>query len=295
MTNLHDRKTFLAALVLASVLIPGAQGCTSSASLQAWLDEGPDEGLDEAPGDSQSSAAVRVDSLISDQEMENFLLNARVVTDMPRLIPATTMPMPLEIEWEGEIRKALFKYGHLEAPGPGSSGNDAAEGASPDSYRHEIAAYRLDRALGLEMVPVSVVRNFRQEGALMEWVSGSFTEEKLRKRGDYSDTPKSLIQQRAAMRLFDALILNVYREESDQLITPGSWKLHLIDHSRAFGTSMRLPESFDPSSANLPASLLKNLENLKGTSLRILLEGLVNDRQILALLSRRDEILKRMK
>ncbi len=86
MTNLHDRKTFLAALILASVLIPGAQGCTSSASLKAWLDE--------EPGGDQPSAAVRVDSLISDQEMENFLLNARIVTDMPTLIPATTMPMP---------------------------------------------------------------------------------------------------------------------------------------------------------------------------------------------------------
>jgi hypothetical protein len=286
MTNLHDRKTFFAALVLASVLIPVAQSCTSSASLKAWLDD--------ERGDDPSSAAVRADSLASDQEMENFLLNGRVATDMPRLIPATTMPMPLDIEWEGEIRKALFKYGHSEAPGPGSSGNNAAEDASPDSYRHEIAAYRLDRALGLEMVPVSVVRDFMREGALMEWVSGSFTEEKLRKRGDYSETPKSLIQQRAAMRVFDALILNVHREESDQLITPGTWKLHLIDHSRAFGTSTKLPESFDPSSANLPASLLKNLENLEGTSLRILFDGLVNDKQILALLSRRDEILKRM-
>ena len=129
----------------------------------------------------------------------------------------------------------------------------------------------------------------------MEWVSGSFTEEQLRKRGDYSDTPQSLIQQRAVMRLFDALILNVSREESDQLITPGSWKLHLIDHSRAFGTSLKLPESFDPSSASLPASLLKSLENLEGTSLSILLDGLLNDSQILALLSRRDEVLKRMR
>jgi len=277
--------TFLAALTLLSVSIPGLQSCSLPPPPDSWLEGGS--------GGEQPSVSVRTDSAISDLEMEDFLLNARPHTDMPVLISATTFPMAMDVEWKGEIRKAIFKYRHSESRDPGGSGSGGAGRGSLDSYRHEVAAYRLDRLLDVKMVPVAIIRTLNTEGALIEWISGAFTEQQLRKRGDYPGAPQQLIQQRAVMKLFDALILNVDRKESDQLITPGSWKLHLIDHSRAFGTSGRLPKGFVPQRASLPRSLLQNLENLEKASLEILLDGLVTDAQISAMLRRRDEILKR--
>jgi hypothetical protein len=96
------------------------------------------------------------------------------------------------------------------------------------------------------------------------------------------------------MRLFDALILNVHRRQSDQLIEPGSWKLRLIDHSRAFGASTTLPEGFISRCASFPPSLLKNLGSLEEASLKILLDELLGDAQVVAMLRRRDAILKKI-
>jgi hypothetical protein len=286
MTSLRDKMPFRTALLLVSVLIPWTQGCSLPPETEAWLEEGS--------GSRQSSVAVRADSVLGDQEMEQFLLNARVITAIPTPIPATTLPMPLDVEWNGEIRKAIFKYMHTGRPDSVHLEMEGAGPTSPDSYRHEVAAYRLDRVLGLKMVPVAVIRMLRMEGALIEWVSEGFTEQQLRARGDYPSAAQRVAQQRAVMQLFDALVLNLYRRRSDQLITPGNWKLHLIDHSRAFGTSMKLPESFAVRRGSLPGSLLTKLQNLEEASLKSLLDGLLNDAQIVAILRRRDKILKRI-
>jgi hypothetical protein len=278
MKSLYDKTTRLAALVFFSVVIPGTQGCSLPPPPEAWLEDGS--------GGGNSKPKVRTDSALSDPEMERFLLNARVITAFPAVIRATTSPMALEVEWEGEIRKAIFKYGHFESEG--------VERLPIDSYRHEVAAYLLDRVLGLKMVPVAVIRMVKTEGTLMAWVSKAFTEQQLRNIGRYPSDPQLLIQQQAVMKLFDALILNLSRRESDQLITPGEWKLHLIDHSRAFGTSRKLPESFVSKRASLPRSLLTNLEKLEEESLKILLDELLGDAQIEAMLERRDKILKKI-
>jgi hypothetical protein len=278
MKSLYDKMTCLVALALFSVAIPGTQGC----SLPLPPDALPQDGS----GGAASRARAETDLVLSDQEMELFLLNARVATDFPSVITATTFPMALDLEWKGEIRKVAFKYGHVEREG--------VERPPLDSYRYEVAAYRLDRALGLKMVPVAVIRTINVEGALIGWVSNAFTEQQLRRMGRYPSDPRRLFQQRAVMNLFDALISNPYRRGSDQLIRPGEWKLHLIDHSRAFGTSRELPESFVSQRVSLPRSLLSSLEKLKGPSLKILLDGLVSDVQIEAMLERRDKILKKI-
>jgi hypothetical protein len=154
MTSLHEKPTILAALLLASVLIPGAQGCSSP----------PPDWLEVDSGESRSMPSVRVDSPLSDQEMEQFLLNAGLVTAVPSIIPATTLPMPVDMDWNGQIRKAIFKYGHVEDPDSGHREGEGVERIALDSYRYEVAAYRLDRLLGLEMVPVAVIRRLKRDG-----------------------------------------------------------------------------------------------------------------------------------
>lgn len=278
MKNLSEKICRLAALVLLSVLIPGTQSCSQTRPSPDRLESG-------SRGGDSDYKFVKT-SVFSDQEMERFLLNARVITPMPMAITSTTFPMALELRWEGKVRKAIFKYGHVES-----------NGVAPvplDSYRHEVAAYRLDRVLDLKMVPVAVIRTVGTEGALMEWVSNALPEPQLRKTSKHPSEPQRLIRQQAVMRLFDALILNPYRTGDDQLITPDDWKLHLIDHSRAFGTSSELSESFISQRADLSRSLLRKLEKLDKQSLKILFDGLLNDAQIEAILLRRGKILKKI-
>jgi len=227
-----------------------------------------------------SIAGSSAPAMASDQATERFLLKGRV-TRIHMVMAATTYPMSVDLERKGEVRKAVFKYGQSDGP-------------QLDSYRHEVAAYRLDRALDLQMVPVAVLRNVKTDGAIIEWITPSFTEKELLERGDLPFDSERLADQRAVMSVFDALILNLDRKESDQLITPDDWNLRLIDHSRAFQLSTELPEGFLSHPCRLPRPLLRRLEKLEAQPLTILFDGLLTEDQIQAMLNRRDQILAKI-
>jgi hypothetical protein len=100
-----------------------------------------------------------------------------------------------------------------------------------ESYKAEIAAYKLDRLLGLNMVPPIVERNMNgKNGAAVYWVENV--------RGWSVEKPPqgpepSWSLQLTRMKMFDLLIANIDRNQGN-LIYDSDWHLFLIDHSRAF-------------------------------------------------------------
>lgn len=225
------------------------------------------------------AAASPAAELSTDRSVEKFLLKASVV-QIHMVMTATTYPMAVDLESKREVRRAMFKYGHHEGP-------------PRDSYLHEVAAYRLDRALDLHMVPVSVVREIKTPGALIEWVDSARSVEDLRAENDLRLDSRALLDQQAVMAVFDALISNSDRKESDQLVTADGG-LHLIDHSRAFQTLTELPEEFVAHPCRLPKDLEKRLAKLEAKPLTVLFEGLLDEEQIRAVLERRDRILDKI-
>jgi hypothetical protein len=228
-----------------------------------------------------------------DLQMERFLLEARIVS-VEKMIRSTTYPMVLNLELDGTTGRAVFKYRDDRRASDGPARSAAAEHFAAHGYRHEVAAYRLDRLLSLEMVPVAVLRVVKTDGALIQWIAEASSEKDLRERGERVSDSRLLRRQRAVMNLFDALIQNPDRRESDQLVAPGTSKLHLIDHGRAFGASTVLPESFTGKPASLPRKLLDKLEQLDEPSLREQLGDLLIDAEFAVLLERRDAILMKI-
>ena len=103
-----------------------------------------------------------------------------------------------------------------------------------DSYLFEIAAYELDKLLGLNMVPPTVERSFNgKKGSVQLWVENCMTEKdrKLKKM----DPPDLAIwnTQIFQVRLFDNLLYNIDRNLGNLLIDD-EWKVYMIDHSRSF-------------------------------------------------------------
>lgn len=107
-----------------------------------------------------------------------------------------------------------------------------------ESYKSEIAAYRLDRLLGLDMVPVAVERRFRGSlGAIILWVGPT------RMWTDAKTSPPAGVtwaRDIVRMKMFDALAGNIDRNAGNMLIDAQN-RLILIDHSRAFVTKGDLP------------------------------------------------------
>jgi hypothetical protein len=147
------------------------------------------------------------------QEIEEFLKEADVV-DRKDLGTGVTKPEKVTLEWKGETRYAVFKNIDKEH----------------DTYRGEVAAYELDKLLGMGMVPPTVARRIGgRKGCLQLWVTGK-TMEKL--EGIPEDVERWR-RQVSMMWLFDDLIANIDRHLNNAMVTPDG-RLVLIDNSKTF-------------------------------------------------------------
>ena len=100
-----------------------------------------------------------------------------------------------------------------------------------ESYKAEIAAYKFDRMLGLNMVPPIVERNMNgSNGAAVLWVEN--TRGWSVEKPPQGPEPKWSLQL-TRMKMFDLIIANIDRNQGN-LIYDSDWHLFLIDHSRAF-------------------------------------------------------------
>ncbi len=248
-----------------------------------------------APVELDQSATEREAlARFSDREMETILLEGRIV-DRESLDVGVTLPDRLWLEHDGRRVSAAFKYFDFERKGLTRFESAPPELNFKDSYRYERAAYLLDRLLGLQMVPVTVLRTVRaKQGAVVAWVDDSITEQERLKLGLAPEDIRVLIRQRAAMRLFDALIYNADNNLGNQLWTQEDWRLHLIDHTRSFRQQKSLPESFDKRPVSLTPELFEILRSLEEVQLEEALGDVLSPGEIKALRARRRLILEKV-
>ena len=99
-----------------------------------------------------------------------------------------------------------------------------------ESYRSEIAAYELDKILGMGMVPVAVEKTWKVEkAAAILWLNPIHSWKEMQAK----PKPAKWVSQVARMKMFDNLICNRDRNAGN-LLVDDDWNLFLIDHSRAF-------------------------------------------------------------
>lgn len=167
-----------------------------------------------------------------------------------------------------------------------------------DCWRFEIAAYRLDKHLGLGMVPPTVERlEGGKRGSCQLWVDGVKT---LRDRlSEAVETgPDILFNWRRAgylQQAFDNLIGNADRNQGNILVRP-DWRWILIDHSRSFRTERRLffteeahKEQFMRS---LPRAFVAKVRALDEPVMRRIGGRYLTGREIKAVLARRKLLLR---
>jgi hypothetical protein len=156
-----------------------------------------------------------------------------------------------------------------------------------ESYKAEIAAYKLDRLLKLNMVPPIVERNMNgKNGAAVYWVENV--------RGWSVEKPPqgpepSWSLQLTRMKMFDLLIANIDRNQGN-LIYDSDWHLFLIDHSRAF-TGKKDLKGIAPL-GRVDRELWNRMAALTLEDLDRGLDKWVGDREKKAILQRRDLMAK---
>jgi len=107
----------------------------------------------------------------------------------------------------------------------------------------EVAAYRLDKLINLEMVPVAVVRAVEgREGSLQFLPKNWIDEFKRQEDGSGSSAWCDVEEQWNAMFVFDILTHNNGRNGRSILYSIDLWQLMLVGHQDAFATRKGVPE-----------------------------------------------------
>lgn len=160
-----------------------------------------------------------------------------------------------------------------------------------DSYRFNIAAYRLDKLLDLGMVPVSVERTVQgRRSALSWWVDDVLmTEMERQKENLFAPNFRMWREQEYVRRIFDELIANADRNQGNILIDR-EWRIWLIDHTRAFRPRSSLRST--TALVRCDSRLLAGLKALTAEDVEAACQPHLSRNQVRDLLRRRDHLMR---
>ena len=227
---------------------------------------------------------------VSDLSMERFLAKAKV-KDVRPLGRGDTRPLLLVLNGKDLDKRGLFKHVDRSVEVRAADGSELV---LMDRHQHEVAAYKVDRMLGLGKVPVTVVRTLAEHGtgSLQSWIEGSIDNTRI-DREELSASETKLLDGRLARgRVFDALIGNPERKQSDILHRPEQGQIFFVDHSAAFSASHDLGSFLGDEGCFLDPEFEQALRALSREEVDDELEPWISKEQIRALMARRDALLK---
>lgn len=168
-----------------------------------------------------------------------------------------------------------------------------AKDASRKGLNPELAAYRLDLLLNLEMVPVTVAREVDGTKGALQYLPTNLSDEQARaSSGSGSDAWCPLVDQWNAMYLFDVLVYNPGRPPTNMLYNLENWQMVLPGFSNTFGTSKGRPAYLENAPLHLTDEWRKKLTELDEAHLFETMGEALDKRRIDALMSRRDGLLE---
>lgn len=156
----------------------------------------------------------------------------------------------------------------------------------------DVAAYRLDRLLGLGMVPVAVLREVDGVDGSVQFLPNRWQDEQQRGTDGLGvDAQCPLNDQWAAMYVFDTLIYNEGRSLQRMLYSPDIWQLILVGHSKAFSTKKGRPRHLAAIPMTIGDAWKAALASLSDDILDHELGDVLDGRRQRALLARRDKLI----
>jgi hypothetical protein len=190
---------------------------------------------------------------------------------------------------------------------------ETEDGTTPSrrNYKFNVAAYELDKVLGLNLVAPSVVRTVNGQSASVTWWVDDvvMAESDRRSKKIEPPDPESWNKQMQAVRVFDELVSNPYRNiNPERVLTTGlsdgplpnytwgellitrDWRIWLVDHSGTFRSTKQLqhPQSL----TRCDRTLLRRLRELNQQTFQQKLGKYLSSTQMDALEARRAMIVR---
>lgn len=160
-----------------------------------------------------------------------------------------------------------------------------------DSWMFNLAAYKVDRLIGLQMIPVTVARRWKSDRASYTWWVDDVMMDEGERLKQKMNAPDTLVwnEEMQLVRLFDQLIYNIDRNLGNLLITK-NWTIWAIDHTRAFRLvdTLKTPGNI----ARCDRQVFERLKTLDRPTLLKETGQYLQQWQIDAMLKRRDLIVR---
>jgi len=189
-----------------------------------------------------------------------------------------------------QTHRAVWKTIDEFKPGLSSLEGGAVIMDFTDSYKNEIAAYELDKLLGLELVPPTVERTFgRTTGSLQMWVESAMTEADRKQRKIEPSDVQAWNGQMYKVRLLHQLTYDTDSRNINNVLVDPSFRVYAIDFSRSFLGYSDLPS--EKELVRFPRAALEALKALDRPTLDARLARWLRGPQIQGILKRRDKVL----
>jgi hypothetical protein len=157
-----------------------------------------------------------------------------------------------------------------------------------ESYKSEIAAYKLDKLLQLEMVPPTVERPVDGEVMSIQlWVENTRTIKHVQEQRLHSPDPIAWNRDVYRQRVFDNLVANI-DENAGNLLIDLAWRIIKVDHSRCF-VQDKMP--FDLT--RIDRALFERIQALDHATLTREIGDYMEPGTIDSLLRRRDQMVRK--
>jgi hypothetical protein len=235
-------------------------------------------------------ATAANDTTLTNEQIEQFLLTAKIVGEKPAHKGSThTLRLTLS---DGNLThdahfQPIDEHKYLTQMAGGRTENNFV-----DSYKYNIAAYRLAEMVGLDdLVPVYVERKYKGDsGSLSWWLPIKMDEEdRVKQKVDVPDAD-AWNNQMYRVRVFDQLVYDDDPNLTNVLIDK-DWKIWRIDFTRAFRLKKNLRNPNDL--IRCDHQLLERLKKLDGGQLAERTKHYLTKEEVQAVMVRRDRIVER--
>lgn len=166
-----------------------------------------------------------------------------------------------------------------------------------EGWQYEIAAYAMDKLLGVHMIPPTVEREYKgKKGSLQFWVESDMSD--LERMNQGLRIPREELahwsKQKYLTRAFDCLIAN--EDRTQQNIRYKDWRTIIIDHSRSFRSSNKFTKRLMYGQngikakkliRQLPRKFVERIKTLDYAAIKQAVGEYLTDKEIEAVLQRK--------
>jgi hypothetical protein len=231
---------------------------------------------------------------LTDKQIEQILARGKI-TRSEEVRSGGRRVRILVLETTGLKLRAVFQ--DIDEAG----GRDEESGATPPRhYRNEVASYRLDRLLELDLVPVTVTRTVDGVRGSLQIMLESAVDLKQITIYRRWDLLEGLSPEINRARIYSALLGATDRAEAGKMILPHEHRVMMADNTETFSLSpeivfLPVPDEAKPFIADpcdpMGEAMEHALTTVDAATIGKLLGKLVTKPQIEALLQRRDRLL----